>query len=68
MRSHHNQQEVINMTIIRLDEVLLVKERRAEELKNCEARLEKLYKRYKILSEEIVVEEAILRILKGEQK
>ena len=51
------------MTIIRLDEVLLVKERRAEELKNCEARLEKLYKRYKILSEEIVVEEAISRIL-----
>ena len=56
------------MTIIRLDEALRTRERREEETKYCEERLEKLYVRYRILSEQIMTEEAILRILKGESK
>ena len=54
------------MTIIRLDEALRTKERRAYELKLCEERLDKLYTKYKILSEQIMTEEAILRILQGD--
>ena len=55
------------MTIIKLDEVLRVRERREWETRLCEERLEKLYVKYRILSEQIMTEEAILRILKGDQ-
>ena len=55
------------MTIIRLEDIRLTKERREYELELCKERLEKLYLRYRILSEQITTEEAILRILEGDK-
>ena len=56
------------MTIIQIEDILRTKERREFEKRACRERLEKLYQRYRILSEEILTEEAILRILEGEMK